>query len=60
MLVIIYIVDIYLREVENGYDGSIVDLLKEKIETSGIKDLISVDAIMKKDGKQELIKEFQL
>ncbi len=36
------------------------DLLKEKIETSGIKDLISVDAIMKKDGKQELIKEFQL
>lgn len=36
------------------------DLLKEKVETSGIKDLITVDAIMVKNGKEELIKEFQL
>jgi metal-dependent HD superfamily phosphatase/phosphodiesterase len=36
------------------------DLLKEKIETSGIKDLITVDAIMLKDGREDLIKEFQL
>ncbi len=36
------------------------DLLKEKIATSGIKGLLTVDAIFLKDGKEELIKEFRL
>ena len=36
------------------------DLLKEKIATSGIKGMLTVDAIFLKDGKEELIKEFRL
>lgn len=47
-----YIVDIYLREVENGYDGSIVDLLKEKIEIQNLCQRLG-------KSKTELIKEYR-
>ncbi len=51
---------IAIKMSDNAGIFQIDDLLRDKVETSGIEGLLVVDAIMVKDGKESLIKEFQL